>query len=106
MAKEIISQPSPGSNSLRYRTQQWSCNRGRPSGSGNPALKYFMRQEKENELFFGPKYKRIEKPLITTNDEKKEENKINTKLPRRHLTLVSRQGKRTQSEDTFNSKHL
>ena len=90
-----------------YRSQQWSQNRGRTVyGPGNPALKYYMQQPKENELFFGPKYKRIEKPLITENDDVCEENKINTALPGRQQRLVSRQGQRIDYEDsiTYNGK--
>ena len=87
-----------------YRAQQWSSNRGRTiEGSGNPAQKYYMRQPKQNELFFGPKYKRIEKPLIT-NDDVCEDNKINTALPGRHQKLVTRQGQRIYFEDSIKSK--
>ena len=93
-----------GSNTLpSYRSQQWSSNRGRTvQGTGNPALKYYMQQPKENELFFGPKYKRIEKPLIR-NDDVCESNKINTALPGRHQRLVTRQGQRIDLEGTNQS---
>merc|ERR1712098_797102 len=57
------------------------------------------QQPKENELFFGPKYKRIEKPLIR-NDDVCESNKINTALPGRHQRLVTRQGQRIDLEGT------
>lgn len=88
-----------------YRAQQWSSNRGRTiEGSGNPAQKYYMRQPKQNELFFGPKYKRIEKPLIT-NDDVCEDNKINTALPGRHQKLVTRQGQRIYFEDSIKSRY-
>ena len=87
-----------------YRTQQWSSNRGRTlQGSGNPALKYYMQQPKQNELFFGPKYKRIDKPLIK-KDDVCEDNKINTALPGRHQKLVTRQGQQIYSEDSIKSK--